>query len=231
MDGAAATRQRDNATLSSCTQSVKVKLVCLAKSVKVKVSSLKFFAQFFTPQIEAATIAIPLNKSIDASDPPSRSGQPMGNTPPGNSRKRTRDQTARNGSPMRRTVNSRNPPQVPDPTHKRTLHDDEWIIQRGLPVTRPSWIAADLLADREDPEAVGQAITDALRGVMDYPGTFVETLGPHAAHLGLRRGDGVAVLRWLLDLVGDPETSRWMEEARAARLDITPPHLQQAAKA
>ncbi|MGH9268012.1 MAG: hypothetical protein ACRD0D_07535, partial [Acidimicrobiales bacterium] len=40
-------------------------------------------------------------------------------------------------------------------------------------------------------------------------------LAPHAARFGLRRGDGIALLRWLLDLVGDPDTPRWMEEARA----------------
>jgi hypothetical protein len=85
-----------------------------------------------------------------------------------------------------------------------------WIILRGLPITRPSRIASDLLVDREDPEAVGRVVADALRGVYDYPGTFAETLAPHAAQLGLRRGDGVAVLRWLLDLVGDPATARWM---------------------
>jgi len=106
--------------------------------------------------------------------------------------------------------------------HRGELADGEWIILHGLPVTRPSRIASDLLADREDPEAVGQVVADALRGVNDYADTFVETLGPHAAQLGLRRGDGVAVLRWLLDLVGDPETSRWMEEARAVVTDITP---------
>jgi predicted transcriptional regulator of viral defense system len=111
--------------------------------------------------------------------------------------------------------------------HRRKLADDEWIILRGLPVTRPSRIAADLLADREDPEAVGQVIADALRGGNDYAETFVETLGPHAAQFGLRRGDGVALLRWLLDLVGDPQTSRWMEEARAVSTDITPDHLRQ----
>lgn len=112
--------------------------------------------------------------------------------------------------------------------HRADLADDEWIILRGLPVTRPSRIASDLLADREDPEAVGQVIADALRGVNDYAGTFVETLAPHAAQLGLRRGDGVAVLRWLLDLVGDPETQRWMEEARSVWTDISPPHLREA---
>jgi hypothetical protein len=105
--------------------------------------------------------------------------------------------------------------------HRRKLNDDEWIVLRGLPVTRPSRIAADLLADREDPEAVGQVIADALRSVNDYAGTFVRTLAPHATQFGLRRGDGVAVLRWLLDLVGDPETPRWMEEARAIVTDIS----------
>jgi GH18 family chitinase len=50
--------------------------------------------------------------------------------------------------------------------------------------------------------------------VYDYPGTFADALGPHAARFGLRRGDGLALLRWLLDLVGDPDTPRWMDEAR-----------------
>jgi hypothetical protein len=99
--------------------------------------------------------------------------------------------------------------------HRGQLRDDEWIILRGLPITRPSRIASDLLADREDPGAVGHMVADALRGAYDYAGPFAETLAPHAAQLGLRRGDGVAVLRWLLDLVGDPQTTEWMEDARA----------------
>ena len=79
---------------------------------------------------------------------------------------------------------------------------------------RPSRIAADLLDDKEDPEAVAQVIADALRPVYDYPGTFAEALAPYAASFGLRRGDGLALLHWLLDTVGDPETPRWMEEAK-----------------
>jgi hypothetical protein len=106
--------------------------------------------------------------------------------------------------------------------HRRGLADDEWIILRGLPVTRPSRIASDLLTDREDPEAVAQVVADAIRGGYDSPRTFVQQLAPHAARFGLRRGDGVAVLRWLLDLVGDPDTPRWMEDARAADTDIPP---------
>jgi predicted transcriptional regulator of viral defense system len=112
--------------------------------------------------------------------------------------------------------------------HRGKLGDDEWITLRGLPVTRPARTSADLLADREDPEAVGHVVADALREVKEYPRTFVEKLGPHAAQLGLRRGDGVAVLRWLLDLVGDPETPRWMQEARAAWIEETPEPAERA---
>lgn len=99
--------------------------------------------------------------------------------------------------------------------HRRRLADSEWILLRGLPVTRPSRIAPDLLDDREDPEAVAQVIADAIRGAYDYPGTFAGALAPHATRFGLRRGDGLALLGWLLDLVGDPDAARWMDEARA----------------
>ncbi len=114
------------------------------------------------------------------------------------------------------TVTRRRQSRRPDVRlHHRRLSEAEWISLRGLPVTRPSRIAADLLADREDPEAVAYVIVDAIRPVYDYPGTFAEVLAPYAAQFGLRRGDGMALLRWLLDLVGDPETPLWMEEARA----------------
>ena len=99
--------------------------------------------------------------------------------------------------------------------HYRAVRPGEWIVLHGMPVMRPSRIAADLLDDKEDPEAVAQVIADALRPVYDYPAAFAGALAPYAASFGLRRGDGLALLRWLLDTVGDPETSRWMEEARA----------------
>lgn len=98
--------------------------------------------------------------------------------------------------------------------HHRPLRENEWISLHGLPVTRPSRIAADLLDDAEDPEAVAHVIADAIRAVYDYPGTFADALVPLAGRLGLRHGDGLGLLRWLLDLVGDPDTPRWMEEAR-----------------
>jgi hypothetical protein len=98
--------------------------------------------------------------------------------------------------------------------HKRPVSEGEWVTMGGLPVTRPSRIAADLLQEKEDPEAVGQIITEALRRNDDYPRTFAAAFAPHAAAYGFRRDDGLALLRWLLDLTGDPERSRWIDEAR-----------------
>jgi hypothetical protein len=99
--------------------------------------------------------------------------------------------------------------------HQRALRRGEYISLHGTPVTRPSRIAANLLDEKEDPEAVAHVVADAIRPGYDYPGTFADALTPHAARFGLRRGDGLALLRWLLDIVGDPDTARWMEEARA----------------
>lgn len=99
--------------------------------------------------------------------------------------------------------------------HKRVLDDQDWIILRGLPVTRPSRIVSDLLSEHEDPEAIGQIIADALRGAKESPHAFVQSLGPQAARLGLRAGDGLAALSMLLDLIGDDsDLERWLDEAR-----------------
>jgi hypothetical protein len=114
------------------------------------------------------------------------------------------------------TVASRQQSRQPDVRlHVRKLSPSQVIHLRGLPVTRPSRIAADLLQDREEPQAVAHIVADAIRSVYDYPGTIADALAPHAIQLGLRRNDGIAALRWLLDLVSDPQTGRWMEEARA----------------
>lgn len=99
--------------------------------------------------------------------------------------------------------------------HVGRLTDAEWNLLAGLPVTRPSRIAADLLGEREDPAAVAHVVTDAIGAGHDHPSTFAQTLAPHAAQFGLRRGDGVAVLRWLFGLVGDMRTAEWLAEAAA----------------
>ncbi len=114
------------------------------------------------------------------------------------------------------TVPTRRQSRRPDVRiHVRTLEDREWSGVRGLPVTRPSRIASDLLWDREDPESVARLIADAIRPAYDAPGKFADNLAPHSARFGLHRGDGLALLQWFLDMTGDPERGRWMDEARA----------------
>jgi len=112
------------------------------------------------------------------------------------------------------------------PGRKQTRRDDvrlhrgdvgsDWITKDGLPVTRPYRIAADLLAEREDPGAVAQVVADALRPVFDYPSLVARAIAPYAAFYGLRRGDGLGLLRWLLDLSGDAERGQWLAEAAAS---------------
>jgi hypothetical protein len=111
--------------------------------------------------------------------------------------------------------NQRQAPQPDIRLYQGRVGSSEWIKIRGMLVTRPSRIAADLLSDDEDPEAVAYVIADAIRSTYDYPGTFVDALAPYAARFGLRPDDGLELLQWLLDLVGDPDTGQWLQEARA----------------
>lgn len=98
--------------------------------------------------------------------------------------------------------------------HIRPLGGGEWFRLGGLPVTRPSRIASDLLWDHEDPEAVAHIVVEAIRGISDYPAMFVEALAPHARRFGLREGEGIGVLRWLVGLVGgDPDLGAWTQDA------------------
>jgi predicted transcriptional regulator of viral defense system len=127
------------------------------------------------------------------------------------------------------TVPARHQPRRPDvKTHRRKLTDTEWAVWHGLPVTRPARIASDLLYDSEDPGAVAHIITDSLRNVYERPTTVADALAPHAGKFGLRRHDGLALLQWMLDLVGDPESELWMSAARARAGSQIPSGLAQA---
>ena len=97
--------------------------------------------------------------------------------------------------------------------HHGQLARSEWVTIDGLPVTRPQRIAADLLADGEDPAAVGHIIADALRQAFDEPAQVAAALAPRAARLGLPRRDGLALLGQLLELTADPQRSAWLAEA------------------
>jgi hypothetical protein len=77
---------------------------------------------------------------------------------------------------------------------------------RGLLVTRPTRIVADLLRDREDPGAVGHIIADALRTTDTSREGFAGAVAQFAVSFGLDRRDGVELLNWLLGLTTKPET-------------------------
>lgn len=106
--------------------------------------------------------------------------------------------------------------------HRGEVRSGESAILGGLPVTTPARTAADLLGDREGPEAVARVVVDALRGNNEWPANFAAAFSSRSAQLGVRRGDGVAVLASLLNLIGDPLTSQWMQEATHQPVELTP---------
>ena len=99
--------------------------------------------------------------------------------------------------------------------HRAQLVAGEWLNMAGLLVTRPSRIAADLLRDGVEPEAVATIVAGALDSIKDYPGTVADAVAPLASRFGLRSHDGLGLLRWLLELSGRSEVGVWMDEARA----------------
>jgi hypothetical protein len=75
------------------------------------------------------------------------------------------------------------------------------ILVGGLPTTGAAWMIGDLAADNVDPEAVARITTEVLDRVLAYPWDLAEALAPSAQRFGLRKGDGLAVLNYLLERV------------------------------
>lgn len=107
--------------------------------------------------------------------------------------------------------------------HRGTLRRGEWEMLRGLPVTTPARTASDLLADREDPEAVARVVVDSLARKNEWAGNYPDELAPWSGSLGLVRGDGLAALRHLLNLSGAPEAERWLAEAQTEAIELPAP--------
>jgi hypothetical protein len=88
--------------------------------------------------------------------------------------------------------------------HRREVVDGQWRFARGLPVTSPARMIADLLDDHIEPERVAQITTEVIHKGLDDPSAIVELIGPTAARLGFRRGDGMALLDHLLTVAKYP---------------------------
>lgn len=106
--------------------------------------------------------------------------------------------------------------------HRGRLSDTDWTSLDGLPVTRPRRIVSDLMSTREDPGAVGHIAADALRAGYDDPASVAHALSGHAGRFGLRRGDGPALLHWLLDLAAAPEREHRLDQIPDTETDTSP---------
>lgn len=93
--------------------------------------------------------------------------------------------------------------------HRGNLTPEDWLPARGLLVTSPRRLVADLLSEREDPEAVGQIFADSLRAGLDTASAVAEKIAPYSAALGARRGDGRALAWRLLDLTDMRDDPIW----------------------
>ncbi|HEU0128364.1 MAG TPA: type IV toxin-antitoxin system AbiEi family antitoxin domain-containing protein, partial [Pseudonocardiaceae bacterium] len=92
--------------------------------------------------------------------------------------------------------------------HRGQVPEQDWLILHGLPTTRAGRMAADLLADHHEPEAVAQIVRELLDQVYDHPRAVAEKLGPVAARFDLLSNDGVSVLDLLLTMAGHPDRDR-----------------------
>jgi hypothetical protein len=90
--------------------------------------------------------------------------------------------------------------------HKGMVDSEDRITLRGLPTTRAGKMLGDLLGDGVDAETVGAMTKQVLDNVQDYPRVIARHLARHAHRFGLLRGDGWAMLDYLLSAAGATET-------------------------
>lgn len=100
--------------------------------------------------------------------------------------------------------------------HRALVPEEHRIVLHGLPTTRAGWMIGDLLADHVDPESVARITAEVVDRVFDYPSVVAERIAPFAARFGLRRGDGVALLDYLLDLADYRDRESTIHQVRAA---------------
>lgn len=110
----------------------------------------------------------------------------------------------------------------PDRKYQRNSCPTPGRIARLLRNAMPPSVA-DLLGDREDPEAVARVVVDALKKKNEWAGHFPAEHARRSGALGLRRGDRLATLRYLLNLAQAPEAARWLTEAQTKSVELPAP--------
>lgn len=90
--------------------------------------------------------------------------------------------------------------------HTGVVDSEDRITLLGLPTTRAAKMLGDLLGDGVDAEAVGAMTKQILDSMQDYPRVIARHVAPYAHRFGLQRGDGCAMLDYLLSTVGATET-------------------------
>lgn len=99
------------------------------------------------------------------------------------------------------TVPTRHQTRRPDVRiHRGEATGKQHIVLAGLPATRAARMIGDLLGDHVEPASVARITAEVVDRVFDYPSNIAECLAPYASRFGFRRGDGVALLDYLLDL-------------------------------
>lgn len=98
--------------------------------------------------------------------------------------------------------------------HRGRIEAHEWAWRRGLPVTRPDRIVADLIREREESDAIAAVLSDALRGGLVSPADVVDELVPIASSEAARGEAAWTLFESLLNLVPSPENRRWLQQAR-----------------
>jgi hypothetical protein len=106
--------------------------------------------------------------------------------------------------------------------HRSILSDHDCARVGGLPATRPSRIAADLLEDGEAPEAVARVVAEALREAKDCEREVAGAIAPHAVRFGFAEHDGQSLLQWLLCLTQKPQRLHPFPDADGAPCETAP---------
>ncbi len=100
--------------------------------------------------------------------------------------------------------------------HRGRVTAAHQVLLEGLPTTRAGRMVGDLLQANVDPDGVAGIVGAVLTRVFDYPPVVAKALAPHAARFGFRKGDGVALLDYLLSRTTTRDRAEFVRTARQA---------------